>query len=187
MKSTNTLKIILIIIPIICLLFSSVSAREFDPWFVSFETGLTKPTEDFNRTIDDDSVYGLNVEYLGFPNLGVRVAYKHHEFEYDLNNSNQTLEMDSLTIAAVANYTFPRWVRVFAMIGPTYFSTDGQEGLDWGEDEKDIGFSGGAGFEFYPIENWGIRFQSIYNSAEVGDGTPRASWVDTTLGLTFRF
>ncbi len=176
-----------VILPVICLLISPVSARKFDPWFIAFETGLTKPTEDFNRTIDDDTVYGLNVEYLSLPYLGVRVAYKHHEFEYDFHEAKSTLEIDSLSISALASYSFPRWVRLFAMIGPTYYSADGQEGLNWGDDEKDIGWSGGGGFEFYPIKNWGIRFQSIYNSAEIGDRTPRASWVDTTIGLTFRF
>lgn len=169
------------------LLPNVTSARDFDPWLISFEAGIDTPTENFNRVVDDDVVYGLNVEYLGLANIGVRVAYNHHKFEYDADVPGDPLEILTFSVAAVASYDFPKWFRVFALLGPCYFSANGQQDLDWGSDEKDIGWNGGAGLEFYPIKNWSVRLQSNYYSAEIGDGTPRASWVDLTAGFAFRF
>ncbi len=170
----------------ICLT-TSIGRAVDTPWAVSFDAGSVTPTEDFNTVMDNDMVYGMNVDYLGMPHLGLRIAYDHQEFEYDHFTELNPLQIDSLSLTPLIYYDFPEWIRVFGLIGPTFYSAKNHEPLNWGADQRDIGWNGGIGFEFYPIPKWGVRFQSVYHSAELGTGRPRASWVANTVGLTFKF
>jgi opacity protein-like surface antigen len=157
-------------------------------WYLGFEAGPCVPTESFDEVMDDEMAYGLTVDYIPTNHLGVRIAYYHHEFQYDFEyDPSKPLEIDTLGVWAVPEYTFPRFFRFYGLIGPTFFYAQNDEGLGWGDDSKDIGWSGGGGVEFSPVEGWGFRFQTLYNSAELGDGSPRASWVNTTFGMSFKF
>ncbi|MCD4652305.1 porin family protein [bacterium] len=174
---------------IIAICITVVGPIKADDWYLNIDTGSCVPTESFDEIMDDDVTYGLNIDYIPSNHLGVRIAYSHHEFEYDYDDAGlRPLEIDTLGIWAVMDYVFPNYFRFYAIIGPTYFYAKQDYGLGWGEDDsQDIGWSGGAGFEFYPVPGWGFRFQSLYNSAEIGDGSPRASWVNTSLGMSFKF
>ncbi|HPQ39260.1 MAG TPA: outer membrane beta-barrel protein [bacterium] len=155
--------------------------------YLGFDTGPCVPTESFDEVMDDEMTYGLSVDYVPSNHLGVRIDYHHHEFQYDAAESATPLEIDTLGVWAVMDYSMPKYFRFFGLIGPTYFYTRHDYGIDWGDDSEDIGWSGGGGLEFYPVSGWGLRFQAVYNSAELGDGSPRASWVNTTFGMSFKF
>jgi opacity protein-like surface antigen len=156
------------------------------PWSFSFETGATHPTENFNRIVDDDRVLGINFEYLSFPYLGVRVAFDSQKFNMPYYAAKK-FEINNLAVSAIVAYSFPKWFRIFAFAGPNYYSTRNQTLAGYTSDNKDIGWNGGGGFEFFPIPQWGIRFQSNYSSAELNNDETRLSWVNSTVGLTFRF
>jgi len=156
-------------------------------WYFGFDAGPCVPTESFDEVFDDEMTYGLSVDYIPSNHLGVRVTYYHHEFQYDLAEFSTPLEIDTLGVWAVMDYTMPKYFRFYGLIGPTYFYTQEDYGVDWGDDSEDIGWSGGGGLDFYPVSGWGFRFQAVYNSAELGDGSPRASWVNTTFGMSFKF
>lgn len=186
-----TSKLIAAIMIFLSLILISANAREsarFGQWAFSFETGFTIPTERFDEIIDGNYSMGLNLEYMSYPFLGGRISYNYQKFDYLTETQvKNNLEFNSLAVSAVVAYPLPEHFRVFAVAGPCYFSAEGQELVGLGEDGKDIGWNAGAGFEFYPVLNWGIRFESIYYSAEIGSETFRSSWVDSVLGLTFRF
>ena len=171
---------------LLCLLVCPVSFA--NDWYLGFESGPCVPTEKFDEIMDDDITYGLSVDYVPRNHLGVRVAYNHSEFEYDSGMfSSKPLEFESLGVWAIMDYTAMSYFRFYCLIGPTYYYVKHDQGLYWGDDSQDIGWSGGGGFEFYPVPGWGIRAQAIYYSAEIGDGDPRSSWVSTTLGMSFKF
>ncbi|MBN1296325.1 hypothetical protein JXA80_06065 [bacterium] len=167
-----------------CILSASVDAYDL---YLAFEAGPGVPTESFDEIMDDDMTYGLNVDYIPENHLGVRIAYNHTEFQYDVNTSPDPLEIDTVGIWAVMDYVMPRYFRFFAVIGPTYFYAQHDDPVGWGDDSEDIGWSGGAGVEFFPVTGWGFRFQALYHSAELGDGSPRTSWVNSTFGMSFKF
>jgi len=185
---TFRLPLILLMVTLIPIAISNAAGPKFGPWALSFETGFTIPTETFDEMIDGNYSFGLNLEYMAYPFLGTRIAFNHQKFDYILESSTRdNLEFNSFAINGVVAYPLPEHFRIFLIGGPCYFSAEGQELLGFGEDGKDIGWDAGAGFEFFPILNWGIRFQSVYYSAEIGDHAIRSSWVDSVLGLTFRF
>lgn len=169
-----------------CMILSPVSFA--NDWYLGFEAGPCVPTEDFDEVLDDDMTYGLNIDYIPQNHLGVRVAYNHSEFEYDSGLFDaKPLEFDSLGVWAIMDYTALTHFRFYCLIGPTYYYVKNDQGLTWGDDSQDIGWTGGGGLEFYPVPGWGIRAQATYNSAEIGDGEPRSSWVSTTFGMSFKF
>jgi len=174
---------------IVILFMATLPVQGNDDWYIGFNSGQCVPTDSFDEFVDDDITYGLSVDYVPGNHLGVRVAYDHNEFNYDFRASYpEPLEIDTLGVWAIMDYNLPKYFRFYALIGPTYFYSKQDHGMNWGDDDsKDIGWSTGAGFEFFPIPGWGFRFQSIYNSAELGDGTPRACWVSSTIGMSFKF
>ena len=158
-------------------------------WSVSFNAGTSNPTDDFDLIVNDDGcALDLSFEYLPFDYLGTRISYGNRDFQSEptlFPSGNITI--DTLSIYAEAYYRFPRWSRVFALLGSTFYSAKNQEVLGLGDDEKDISWSGGVGIDFYPIPNWAIRAQVIYFSAEIGNHYYRCSWIEPTIGLAFSF
>ncbi len=161
-----------------------VSAEETE-WNLSFCGGYAAPTGDLSDAVESDYSIGLAVEIMPTKLMGARIFYSNRKFALD--DSSEDLTLNTFSIDAVAAYSFPGFVRIFALIGPTYFSAEGQEDLGLGQDGKDIGWNGGLGFEIYPLESFGIQMQSIYYSGEIGNKSLRMTWVDSTLGVVFRF
>jgi hypothetical protein len=156
-------------------------------WYLSFEAGHCMPISSFDALVNDETVYGLSVDYLPDFIPGVRVAYNHQKFPFNTSALGGPMKIDSFGIWALMDYPFPQYLRFFGVIGPTYFSSQGtRELVNW-DRSSDIGWSAGAGFDFQPYTGWGFRFQSIYNSAKFGREAPRASWVNSTVGMSFRF
>jgi hypothetical protein len=153
----------------------------------SFQAGTAVPTEDFSDFVSDDYTYGLSFEIVTNSVLGARITYSSKKFPLSINSGQDDLEMTNLALDALIAFNFPRWIRVFALFGPAYFSSEGQEQIGLGKDSKDIGLNGGLGFEVYPFKHWGFQLQSIYYSAEIGNKFVRSSWVESTAGFTFRF
>ena len=169
-------------------LLVTVSPAQGYDWYLGFEAGPCVPVEAFDEYLDDEMTYGVSVDYIPREHLGVRIAYNHHEFQYDhYSDVASPLEIDSIGVWAVIDYKLPRYFRFYGLVGPTYYYTRHDDYIPWGDDSKDIGWSGGGGFEFSPFVGWGFRFQALYNSGELGDGDPRASWVNTTFGMSFKF
>ena len=165
---------------------SSAVANDL-PWAFSFFSGPSTPTEDFNNRVEDDYCYGLCFEYMNLPYLGVHVKYVTRELDIASAFGNGDIQIDAFSVNAVVAYQFPKWFRVYGNAGPTYFYSQGQENIGLGDDSKDIGWNAGMGIEFYPIPRWGVRLHSDYNNSQLGTGNPRTTWLDTSLGLIFRF
>jgi opacity protein-like surface antigen len=182
----NRFKTIALIAGII-LITSPIEAQKF-PWSFSFDAGAASPTSDFNGFVQDGPCLGINVEYMNYPFLGVRVAYDNQKFDAENRyQASDKIEVDQLAVSAVIAHSFPKWIRVFALIGPCYYSVRNQVQIGFSSDGEDIGWNSGAGFEFYPVPNWGVRFQALYCSAQLNNDEVRMSWLDTTVGLSFRF
>lgn len=174
-------------------LILSVAMLMFTPvvlgyeWYFSFDAGHCLPLDSFDAIVNDDVVYGLSVDYM--PNFipGVRVIYNHQKFPVNNRGLGGPVKIDSFGVWAVMDYSFPQYFRFFGVVGPTYFASQGTQKLVNWYDSGDIGWSAGAGFDFEPFSGWGFRFQSVYNSAKFGRQAPRASWVNSTIGMSFRF
>lgn len=156
-------------------------------WAAGFDAGISMPTETFNEITDNDKVLGLNLEYMNYPFLGMRFSYRSENLKINPVVASGKLKIDSLSIAAVVAYSFPERLRLFVTAGPCYYGVKDHELLGFKSDSKDIGWCGGGGIDFYIVPRLGLRFQSLYNSAELTSDEPRMSWVDTTIGLTFRY
>jgi hypothetical protein len=174
-----------ILILTILMLGPGILSAEHYPWQFSFQTGQTAPTENFSKLADNDKDLGLSIQYMSYPYLGGRIAYDSQIF--DLGWTRTNIKASTLSIDGVLLYSLPKYVQIFALAGPTYFSFQNQGLINYDSDGKDIGWNAGAGFDIYPIERWGIRFQSVYYSALLKKEEPRLSWVTSTLGLIFRF
>ncbi len=170
-----------------CAFFTGDIHAQKYPWAFGFQVGMGMPIEEFNDYLDDDTFFEINAEYMSFPYLGVRVAYGSHEFDIPNSFLEDTLNVDTFSVSALVAYSFPKYLRLFAMGGPCYYYSRNQEYVGLGDDSKDIGWVGGAGFEVIPAPRWINRFQSVYHSANLGNNAFRTSWVDTSAGLAFRF
>ena len=168
-------------------LFLTASVVQGYEWYFAFDAGHCLPLNSFDALVNDDVVYGLSVDYI--PNFipGVRVAYNHQNFPVNTEKLGSSVKIDSLGVWAVMDYSFPDYFRFFGLVGPSYFASQGTQKMsDWSRSSV-IGWSAGAGFDFEPFPGWGFRFQSVYNSANFGRGPSRASWVNSTIGMSFRF
>lgn len=168
------------------LMITGVTCHAYQ-WYAAFDAGNSVPTESFDTIADDEYVYGLSVDYIPSNHLGVRVAFYHQEFQYDNPSEDSRIRIESLGVWAVIDYPFPRYFRLFGLVGPTYFSSQTDSSLIQWDNSDDIGWSAGGGFDFQPFTGWGFRFQSVYNSSLFGEHEPRASWVNTSFGMSFKF
>ncbi|MBN1354885.1 outer membrane beta-barrel protein [bacterium] len=165
----------------------SAVAREHE-WSFSFQAGSANPAGDFNTFVEDDMVYGLSLGYSQHSFLGFQLAYANREFEIcSPTNAPEDLRINTVALYGTLSHDFPRWIRIYGLFGPTYFSSNGQEWIRLGSDGEDISFSGGIGFIFKPIPRWGLQFQSIYYLSEIGNKAFRTEWFETTIGLHFTF
>ncbi|MBN1879389.1 outer membrane beta-barrel protein [bacterium] len=173
---------------IVCLILivPGISSQAYE-WYASFDAGNSIPTESFDSVADDEYVYGLSIDYVPNQHLGVRVAYYHQEFQCDSPEMDYRIQIESLGVWAIIDYPFPKYFRLFALVGPTYFSSQHDRNVIAWDNSDDIGWSAGGGIDFQPFSGWGFRFQSIYNSGLFGDNNPRASWVNSTFGMSFKF
>jgi Outer membrane protein beta-barrel domain len=166
---------------------SSVSAQE-SHWSFSFQYGSSNPTGDFSTYVENDMMYGLSIEYSQHPLFGFRFSYGHRQ--YDITEPGKgfsDVDLDTAALYGLLNHRFPKWIRVYGLLGPTFYFADGQRQIGLGADSKDIALSGGIGFVFNPVPNWGVQVQSLYFNSEIGNKSYRTEWFETTIGLTFSF
>ena len=186
MRKHLILKYLLTILTLVSI--QTVTAAEDKLWAISFLTGQSFPSGEFSDYVNKDNVMGIELEFMQSRNLGVRAIYSTREFNIEpAIYPDETIKVDSVSLLAVVAYPFPKWFRVFALAGPTYFNSRGQEFIGLGKDGKDISWSAGAGFDINPMQNWAIRLQSIFSSAELGTHFLRTNYVDSSVGLAFRF